>query len=231
MNVVSVSLGIIAGIVIAWILNTLLAAKVENKNYRTGLQAAAYIVCVILGIAFAAVGSLQAAMDDFIEGRIVFIEAELNERFPQSNVLETGIDAGELSSAADTLQGIIDNIDTSGDGFFERILYAVFLNKLAGYVYAARDGMTNLSTMGNENGVVTIRSVLYHLKDMALKTMAPYFIMGHLGILVLLLVYAGIYGGIVIFLKKGGALYNKSIVFGDIAHDSDNDKEKSPHKE
>jgi hypothetical protein len=129
------------------------------------------------------------------------------------------------------LQGILDTIDTRDDGFFERILYAVFLNKVTGYVYAARDGVTNLSTMGNENGVVTIRSVLYHLKDMALKTMAPYFIVGHLGILVLLLVYAGIYGGIVVFLKKGGAVYNKSIVFGDIAHTSDSGNEKSPHKE
>jgi hypothetical protein len=228
MSLLPVSLGIIAGIVIAWILNKLLAAKVEDKNHRIGLKAAAYIVCVILGIAFAAIGSLRATMDNFIEGRIEFIEAELTELFPDSNLPGTGIDAGELSAAAGKLQRVMDAIDTRGDGFFESLIYTVFLKKYAGYVYAATNGITNLSMMGNENGLVTLRSVLYSLKDAAVKTITPYFIFGHIGILVLLLVYIGIYGGIVIFLKKGGALYNKSMVFGDIAYDAD--KEKTPNE-
>jgi hypothetical protein len=228
MSLLPVSLGIITGIVVAWILNKLLAANVENKSYRIGLKTATYIVCIMLGIAFAVIGSLRITMDDFIEGRIEFIEAELDELFPGSNLLETGIDASELSSAADTLQRITNDIDTSGDNYFERFIYAIFLNKLAGYVYTAKDGINAIAMMGNENGLVTIRSVLYSLKDIALDTISSYFIAGQAGIVVLLLVYIGIYGGIVIFLKKGGALYNRSIVFGDIA--SDNVKEKSQNK-
>jgi hypothetical protein len=67
--------------------------------------------------------------------------------------------------------------------------------------------------------VITIKSVLYGLKDMALETISPYVVFGQIGALILLIIYICIYAGIVVFLKKGGALYNKSLVFGDITYD------------
>jgi hypothetical protein len=60
---------------------------------------------------------------------------------------------------------------------------------------------------------------------MALETISPYVVFGQIGALILLIIYIGIYAGIVVFLKKGGALYNKSLVFGDITYD-DNEKGK-----
>jgi hypothetical protein len=44
-----------------------------------------------------------------------------------------------------------------------------------------------------------------------LDAISPYFVFGQIGMVLLLLVYVGI----LIFLKKGSAMYNKSIVFGD----------------
>jgi multisubunit Na+/H+ antiporter MnhE subunit len=40
-------LGIITGTVVAWILNKILAGRIEDKNHRIGLKITAYIVCII----------------------------------------------------------------------------------------------------------------------------------------------------------------------------------------
>jgi hypothetical protein len=219
MNISLAVLSITGGIVIAWILNKLLADKIEDKKQRIGLKASAYIVCIILGITFAAACSLRMILDVFIEDRIEFIEGKLTEMFPDSNILETDIDTGEFESIVGELYQTINDIDTSGDSYFERLIFGVFLNKLTGYVYAAENGVAAITAMGDENGLVTIKSILYNLRDIAVETISPYFLFGQIGVLVLLIIYIGIYAGIAVFLKKGGAMYNKSIVFGDINYD------------
>jgi hypothetical protein len=219
MSVLLVLLGIIGGAAIAYFLNKFFANKIEDKGYRIGLKITSYIVCIVLSMIFTVIGSLRTILNTFIEDRIMFIEIELAEVFPNSNILETSIDANELTSVVEELQQMVDNIDTSSDGYFESVIFDAFLGELTGYVYAAENGINTIAMMGDENGSVSIKSILYNLKDMALKTISPYFVFGQIGILILLFVYIGIYAGIVAFLKKGGAMYNKSIVFGDTSHD------------
>jgi hypothetical protein len=216
MNILLVLLGIICGTTIAYILNKFFASRIEDKNHRIGLKTTSYIVCIILGIVFAAIDSLQTILNIFIEDRIQFIEIELAEVFPNSNILELSIDANGLTSVIEELQQMVNDIDTSSDDYFESFIFDTFLNKLTSYVYAAENGINTIVMMGDENGLITIKSILYNLKDIALKTISPYFVFGQIGVLILLLIYIGIYAGIVVFLKKGGAMYNKSIVFEDI---------------
>jgi hypothetical protein len=218
MSVVLIILGIITGTAAALILNKLLADKIENRNHRVGLKAAAYIVCIILGAGFALTCSLQALLDNFIKNRIEFIEIRLAEIFPNSNILETGIDTNEFSSVASELLQLVNDIDTNDNTFFEKLVYETFLNKLTVYVNTVEDGIAAI-IMNDDNGFVTIKSILYNLKDIALKTVSPYFVFGQIGIVFLFMVFIGIYIGIVVFLKKGGGMYNKSIVFGDISYD------------
>jgi hypothetical protein len=227
MSVVSGVLSVGGGILIAWILNTLLANKVEDKSYRIGLKISSYMVCGILGVLFSLVVSLRTVLDTFMENRIEFAGMRLAEIFPNSDILNTNIDTHELASILDELHQTVNSIDTSGDSYFEGLIFDVFLNKLSNYVYAAENGVAAITAMGDEHGLVTIKSLLYHLKTMALETAAPYFFFGQIGILILLIVYIGIYAGMVLFLKKGGALYNKSIVFGDITYDDEDVKSKS----
>jgi hypothetical protein len=155
------------------------------------------------------------------------MESKLVEVFPNSNILETNIDTGNIASIIDELQQAVDDIDTSSDNYFERLVFDAFLNKLTGYIYAAEKGVNTIAATADENGLVTIKSILFNLKNMALKTVSPYFVLGQIGILVLLVVYIGIYAGIAAFLKNGGAMYNKSIVFGDVDYDTDKEKTKN----
>jgi hypothetical protein len=213
MSVLLIILGVIVGIAIAWILNRLLANKIENKDHRLGLKVAAYIVCVILGAGFALVYSLHAILDDFMNRRLAFVERELAEIFPDSNILEREIDTS--APVIDELRQLVNNAKTSDDGFLENVVFNAFLNKLNGYFNAVEDGVAVITTIADDGGPVTVKAVSYRLKDIALETIAPYFVFGQIGILFLLLIFIGIYVGFVIFLKKGGAMYNKSIVFGD----------------
>ncbi|MDR1249213.1 MAG: hypothetical protein LBK63_07920 [Treponema sp.] len=216
MNISFLVLSAIGGIAIAWILNKLLADKIEDKKQRIGLKVSAYIVCIILGISFAAAYSLRMIMDVFIEDRIESIESKLAEMFPNSNILETNIDTSEFGSIVGELSQTMNDIDTSGDSYFERLIFDAFLNKLTGYAHTAENSIAAITAMGDENGLVAIKSVLYNLKNIAIETVSPYFLFVKIGILILLIIYIRIYTGIVVFLKRGGAMYNKSIVFGDI---------------
>jgi hypothetical protein len=85
MNALVVLLGILSGTAAAWALNKLLAGKIKEKKYRTGLQATSYIVCIVLGMAFAAACSLQAVLDAFLKNRIAHIEAALAGAFPNAH--------------------------------------------------------------------------------------------------------------------------------------------------
>jgi hypothetical protein len=227
MNVLFLVLGVIIGTAVAWGLNKLLAGNIEDKNHRIGLKATAYIVCIILSMLFVAIGSLRIILDTFIENRIAFIETKLVALFPNSNIMETNIDTSNITSVIDELQQAVNGIDTSSDNYFERLVFDAFLNKLTGYIYTAEKSVNTIAAMSDKNGLVTIKSILFNLKEMALQTISPYFVFGQIGILIVLVIYIAIYAGIVAFLKKGGAMYNKSIVFGDIDYDNAGEKSKN----
>jgi len=216
MRVFLIVLGIIGGAAIAWVLNKLFPLKLENKSQKIGLQIAVYIVFILLGFAFTSMFSLRLVLDKFIVIRIQAMEVSLSNMFPNTNILETSLDTKDLVSLNSKIQQSINDINTSSDSFFERLAFDAFMGKLSGYINAVDSGVTTLAAMSNDDGTVTINTILYNLKDMALDTVSPYFIVGQIIILILLLVFIGIYVGIVIYIKKGGSLYNKSIVYGDI---------------
>jgi len=136
--------------------------------------------------------------------------------FPNLNIMEANLDISELVSMNNQIQQSINDIDTRNDGFFERLAYNAFIGKLSNYINAVDSGVTTLAMMSDDNGYVTIKDIFYNLKDIALNTISPYFLVGQILILILLFISIGIYFGIIIYIKKGGSLYNKSIVYGDI---------------
>jgi len=208
--------GVIAGAAIAWVLNKLLAGKIENKSQRIGLQAAAYIVFILLGFAFTSIFSLRIVLDRFIDNRIQAVEVSLAGRFPNMDILDTRFNTGELVSINDQIQQSIKDIDTKSDGFFERLVFSAFMGKLSSSINAVDTGVNALSNMSDDDGSMTIKTLLYNLKDAALDAASPYFRVIQIILLVLLFISICIYVGIVVYIKKGGAMYNKSMVFGDI---------------
>jgi hypothetical protein len=126
MSVVLTILGIITGATVALILNKILATKIEDKNHRIGLKIAAYMVCIILGVSFALICSLRTLLDNFIKDRIEFIEVKLVEAFPDSNILEIGIDISELSSIVPELRQVVNDVDISNNGIFEKLVFDTF---------------------------------------------------------------------------------------------------------
>ena len=215
MRVLLIVLGIIAGAAIAWVLNKLFAGKIENKNQRIGLQVAAYIVFILLGFVFTSIFSLRIALDKFIVNRIQTMETSLSKMFPNSNILEMSVNTGELVLINDQIQQSINDIYTENDSFFERLVFNAFVGKLSAYINAVDTGVSTLSNMSDDEGSVTIKTILYNLKDIALDAASPYFVIIQILIFILFVISIGIYVGIVVFIKKGGAMYNKSIVFGD----------------
>jgi len=216
MRILLIILGIIAGAAIAWALNKFLSGNIENKNQRIGLQVATYIVLILLGFIFTSIFSLRGVLDTFMDNRIISIETSLAKMFPNSNILEKNIDTVGLVSINSQLHQAINDIDTKNDSFFEKLVFDAFIGRLSKYINAVDTGVNTLSYMSDDTGSVTIKAILYNLKNMALDTVSPYFTVLQIIILILTFVSVGIYFAIVLYIKKGSGLYNKSIIYGDI---------------
>lgn len=215
MRVLFVLLGAIAGVVIAFILNIILTGKIENKGQRISLQISAYIVFIILGFLFTSIFSLRYFLDRFINNRISAIENTLSRNFPNTNFLEISLNTSEIISLNNEIQQSIRSIDTSNDGLFEKMLFDAFINQITKYTNAVESGVNTLEAISNDDGTVTIKTILYGIKGLALDTFLPYFYILQIVISVVLIICIGIYCGIVLYIKKGGGIYNKSIVYGD----------------
>jgi hypothetical protein len=208
-------LGVITGTAIALFLSILLAGKTEKKDRRIGLQVSAYIVFILFGLAFTSLFSLRTVLDKFIFNRIQDMEAGLSRMFPDSNILETSINTNELVSMNNQIQQSINDINTSNDGFLEKLVYKVFIYKLSNYIKTVDSGVNTLAAMNKDNGIVTVKDILYNFKDIALDTISPFFTVLQIILLILFIITLGIYLGIIINIKKRRSLYNKSIVYGD----------------
>jgi len=207
-------LGLIAGAATAWFLNKLLSGKIKEKGLRIGIQVAAYIVFILLGLTFTSLFSLRIVLDNFITNRIQTIEVSLSKMLPNSNILETNINTDKLVSINNQLHQSINDIDTKNDSFFEKLVFNAFIGKLTNYINAVDTGVTTLSNM-SDDGSVTIKTILFNLKDIALDTVSIYFKVLQILILILFFIFIGIYIGISFYIKKGGSLYNKSIIYGE----------------
>ena len=69
---------------------------------------------------------------------------------------------------------------------------------------------------------------MLHFKEQALDAIVPFFKLAQNFTILLLVIYIAIYVCIVIFLKKGGGSYNKSIVFGDGGSDLERGMDDKP---
>ena len=214
MRILFISFGVIVGAGIAFVLDRLFTNKLEDKNQRIGLNAAAYIVCIVLAVGFFSIFSLRAALDNFISGKINDLENKLTEIFPNTEIMEKSIDTNEFVSIINQLNQSTSDINTKGNSFFEKMIYDAFSSKLNGYVTTVQSGI-NTVTKGSEDGLITLKSTLNNLKHLSLDTAEPYFKFIQIAIIVLFVIFLGIYIGVVLFLKKGGGKYNKSMVFGD----------------
>jgi len=209
-------LGVIAGAATAWVLNMLFSEKVENKFHRIVLQLAAYIVFMLLGFIFTSMFSLRITLDVFINNRIQAMETSLVQMFPNKNILETSFNTGELASINDQIQKSINEIDTKNDSFFEKMVFKAFVGRLLVYINAFDTGVNTLTDLSEADGSITIKAILYGLKDKALNTASPYIKIIQILIGILFFASTGIYIGLAFFIQKNKSTNDKSVVFGNI---------------
>jgi len=201
--------GIITGTVIAFVLNKLLAGKLENKGQRIGLKITGFIGCIIFCLCFFVTGSLQKALDNFLEDKINIIKMSVSVLFPDVNKMEIDIDSNEFVSISDRLQQITTNVDISDSGVLESYIYKAFSKKLIEYVdVTQRDVVGNYLAKLSDNGIISISTILYSLKDMTIKTVSPFILVVQIITIILFLIYFGIYAGIYSLFKKTGKRRN-----------------------
>jgi len=203
-------IGTILGAAIATGLNKLLAGKVKDREKRNYLKIAAYVVCILWGICFVAVISLRSTMDTFIDKRVIGAISP--------SILETTVvDTNEIASVSSTLQNLQKQGDfLKGDGFITKLAYETFLKKIDDAASAMQKGMTQLSTKGDKDGKLTVHVILRQIKDTSLDALSPYIRRLQFGVFFVLLIYVGIYGGLVIYFRNSsGVIFGSGITYGE----------------
>ena len=213
MNIMKIIVGVILAGCVAFFLNTVLANKIEKGSYKIALKVTTYCVCFLLAFFFILFGSLRTVLDNFLDEEIKIVENKLNVIYP--NVLETKIDTTELTSVLNDLNQAIETEVSAEYRFLKNVVFNAFWRKLSSYINVVKGSATKLASISDNEGKVTIKAILVISKKQALDVIYPYFITGQIVTIVLLLIYIGIYIGIIVFLRKDGVKYNNSIVFGE----------------
>jgi hypothetical protein len=185
------------------------------------MKAVAYIVFILLGLLFGSVCSLKPVLSKFLDGRIIALENTLNANFPGTNLMETNINTDEFIEYSNQIQQALSNASTNDDSMFEKMVYSALIAKITPYINAVESGANTMALMTNEQGVVTIKSVVLGFKKSAIDTISPWFIAFNILIIVAFLIAVGAYCGIVHVLRKDGAGTEKGMVFGDAPANSE----------
>jgi len=189
--------GIISGIVVAWLLNAFIADKIKYKIARFIVKAVAFIVLVVFGLLLGFVCSIKPTLNNFLVARIDALEITLNKHFPDKNLMEYSINTIEFSTNIDIFRQSIGDINIGTDGIFKRIVFSAFLERVNIFVDDVHRGINTTSiTIGNNQGDVSLKSILYYLKGVALRKVTPYIVLLILlittGVVIFLAIYLGI---------------------------------------
>jgi len=203
-------LGMVIGGGIAWLLNKFITSKINDKKLSTAMTIVTYIVCILIGFGFAATGSLKFALNSFLNNKIETVSDMLAQKFPNLNIMEITIDTNEFKEIVSSMQENMKS-ENAGGSFLEKMIFNAFVSQIAGYVDMAESGVNLISSISNEDGIVTVETVVYTIKDKALDKAAPFFVI----LQVLLIIVFFVYMIILIYLKKAGASKNNGIVFGE----------------
>jgi hypothetical protein len=196
--------GIIFGVVIAFLLNRFVANKIENKHVKLGVKIAAYIVLIILGLLLGLVCSIKPSLNNFIDGKINAIEITLNRYFPDKNVMEVSINANDFSDIIGQLQQSLKDINITGtDGYLEKLVFNAFVDRVNSYIDDVQRGVNIAGTaISNDQGEISLKFILYNLKDLALKKITPYLVIFIVLIIIGFLIFIGILSVIVRSCRK-----------------------------
>ena|GEM_PF-6330159 len=214
MNIFTI-LGITAGAAVALVLHVLFIRKIERRGPRIGMFILGCLLFTLFGFLFSSLYSLSYTLDRFFENRIGDMERVLARRFPGSDIFELSFSTTELTALNDGLQESINEINTGRDSFFERMVFNAFLLEIRNYTNAVNTGALVLSDLSNDDGTISVRTLLIGIKDLSIAAIAPYVTVFRVLLVIAFLIILGIFIGVAVYFKKQGSFYNKSIVYGE----------------
>jgi predicted PurR-regulated permease PerM len=227
MSLLLIIFAIIIGVITAFLVNLIIVRKLEKKQ-KIPMQVVSYFVCIPLFLGFFFFNSLRSILDTFVESKIDYVEMRLEELFPGTDVMNATTDISAFSETLDELHVILSEQPVDEENYFETLVYNALIKKIQSYadyyINGAEHIVNQLNEIANENNEVSIRVLLSTLKEEVLDAIIPYFTIGKSVIIFLFIIYIIVYVCLVIYFKKGGSLYNKSLIFGDITYDDEKGK-------
>jgi len=188
-------LGIIFGALIGFLINNFIAdKKIENKHVKLGVKITAYVVLIILGFFLGLVCSIKPLLNNFIVDKINAIEITLDRHFPNEKVMEISINANDIFEIIGQLQLSLRDINVGTDGYFEKLVFNAFVDRVNQYINNVHGNINTVSTtISNDQGEISLKSILYNFKDLALKKITPYFVVFIILISIVFVIFIGIY--------------------------------------
>jgi hypothetical protein len=227
MSVLSVVLAISIGVIISFLVNFIIVRNIE-KTQKTPMQVLSYFICILLCFVFFLLGSLRNMLDKFVENKIDYVELKLAELLPGTDIMNVTINTSVFSEIYVELNDALSEQSVDNENYFETLVYNVLISKIKShadyYINGAENIVNRLSEVSNENNEVSIRLLLSTVKEEVLDSIMPYFTIGKSVIIFLFIIYIIVYVCLVIYFRKCGSIYNKSLVFGDITYDDEKGK-------
>jgi len=205
-------IAVAAGAAFAVLINHFIVNRLDG-DFRTGLKVFSFIFCILLDIVFCAVSYLNSFLDKFIDKKISEAETVVSKAFPDANIFEDPINADEIQDIVQNIR--IELTDKTDDGIAAILFADAISENITPILDEIEASAQDAANYTNSNGDITINSFITAIKKRLLNKLDPYFTAAKFVIAGLLLVYIIVCICIAFYISKGGALYNKAIVYGD----------------
>jgi predicted PurR-regulated permease PerM len=227
MSVLSIVLAIAIGVIVSFLVNLIIVRNIK-KAQKIPMQVLSYFICILLCFCFSFLGSLHNILDKFVENKINYVGLKLVELLPGTDIMNITINTSDFSKIFAELNDALSEKSVDNENYFEILAYNSLITKIKSHTDYYINGVENivdrLNEVSNENNEVNMRLLLSTIKEEVLDTITPYFTIGKSVIIFLFIIYIIVYVCLVIYFKRGGSFYNKSLVFGDITYDDEKGK-------
>jgi hypothetical protein len=209
MKILFFTLCLVVGTGVAILINVLLVNRIEELKRRTK-KITTVVVCLLLSAFFFLAASIKPWLNDFADAKIELLNTLALEQLPDSEMIKEGVPVSKISDMLQEIKAMdISAITGKGQALNKFIMY--FITK---QIEGKEDLLARFTGSNNR---ITLDSALLAVKTIILARLNPFFIIVQLLTVGLLLIYI-IYCA---YLARGGATYNKSIVYGELVDSGD----------
>lgn len=214
MTIFKYIIAIVAGTIIALVMNMIFGRMIANQKYKNITCTLSVLASIVICVLYVLSTEVKIYTSKTLDFAILTTENKVKELSPE--ILKLEYETSSITKLTDEISSLKAEISESEnqneEKLLDRIIFSSFLNIITGKTDVF---LNSISYFQNENGKISVDTLLQGTKRIVLKKASPYFSIFRALVIVLFFAYLILFVCICAYFKSGKKLYNNSIQFGE----------------